>query len=167
MDYLEAFKVIGAGLGFVSTAIVIWDRMFRYRPSISLAAVWRGGEGRVQLRIKNQAPYDIVVERIWCSSRHYAVNSADTVLGSVLASVSSNAPVLLAPGEERLLRVAEIEIDRKAPSEVGRLVFCVQWTRGDHPLLRPCPVWVWSSFKDIMRRKRAAELRAGELREER
>jgi hypothetical protein len=163
MDFSEVYKLLGATLGFVATGLALWDRMFRYRPSVSITAQHNHGSGRVLLRVKNQAPYDIIIERIDSTSPHYRVDSADSLLGIIHGVVGSISPVLLAPDEERSLRISENEIAGvKAENSSGRVRFEVQWTRGDHPFLRPPSVRLWTSPEDIERRKHAAEMWADE-----
>jgi hypothetical protein len=165
MEGLELYKLIGATLGFVSTAIAIWDRLFRYRPSISITTEIHSGGTRpsIRLRIKNQAPYDIIIEKIWSSSPYYRIDSANTLRATLMGAYGDPGPILLAPEEERFLRIAENEINGKTASDLDlRVRFRVDWTRGDHPLFRPCPVFLWSSGRDIERRRRASELYAQE-----
>jgi hypothetical protein len=38
MDYFEIYKALGATFGFVATGFALWDRMLRYRPSVSITA---------------------------------------------------------------------------------------------------------------------------------
>jgi hypothetical protein len=169
MEALELYKIIGATLGFVSAALAIWDRLFRYRPSISITTeIHAGGtEPSVKLRVKNQAPYDIIIEKISSSTPYYRVDSANTLRGTLLGAAGWETSVLLAPGEERFLRIAENEKGGKTACDLGlRVKFRVDWTRGDHPFLRPCPVFLWSSAQDMKRRKRASELYAQELKGE-
>jgi len=165
MEALEFYKFIGATLGFISIAFAIWDRLFRYRPSISITTeIHSGGtQPSVRLRIKNQAPYDIIIEKIWSSSPYYRVDSANTLRATLLGAFGNAGPILLAPSEERFLRIAENEINGVTASSLDlRVRFRVDWTRGDHPLFRPCPVFLWSSGRDMEQRKRASELFAQE-----
>jgi hypothetical protein len=105
------------------------------------------GTSNVLLRVKNQAPYDIIIEKIVSSSPHYRVDSADSMLGIIHGVEGNIISVLLGPSEERFQ-------------------FKVHWTRGDHPFLRPLSVCLWTSPEDIERRKHAAEMRASEQSED-
>jgi hypothetical protein len=163
MDFSEFYKILGATLGFVATGLALWDRLCRYRPSVSITARhYNHGNSRVLLRVKNQAPYDIIIEQINSTSPHYHV-SADSMLGVVHGAMGNIMPVLLAPNEERFLRIGEIEIAGvAAENSSNRVQFEVCWTRGDHPFLRPFSVRLWTSPGDIDRRKQAAEMWADE-----
>jgi hypothetical protein len=167
MDIAEGYKFLGATLGIFATGLALWDRMFRHRPSVSITAQHNNGSSRVLLRVKNQAPYDIILEKIDSTSRYYRVDSADSLLGVVHGAAGNIVRVLLAPGDERRLRIAESEIAGvAAENSNGRFRFNVHWTRGDHPFLRPPRVCLWTSPEDIERRKHAAEMRASEQSED-
>jgi hypothetical protein len=161
MDFLEYFKLLGAALGFVGTGLAVWDRMSRYRPSVSMTAQHANGSSRVFLRVKNQAPCDIIIEQLNSTSSRYRIDSADSMLGIIHGVEGNIIPVLLAPNEERFLRVREIA-GTAADNSSGRVRFEVCWTRGDHPFLRPFSVRLWTSPGDIERRKHAAEMWADE-----
>jgi hypothetical protein len=161
MEALEFYKFLGATFGFVSGGFAIWDRMFRYRPSVSLTT--ESLPARPQLRIKNQAPFDIIIEEIFCSlPKHYRVLAADTVHAAVFDALDRHPPVLLAPGEER--RLAIVERNTSELADDLRFKFKVTWTRGDHPFFRPAAVSLWSSPKDIANRQQAADLWSQEQR---
>jgi hypothetical protein len=163
MDFSEFYKLLGATLGFFATGLALWDRTLRYRPSVSITAQHEHGSSRVLLRVKNQAPYDIIIEQINSTSPHYRVDSADSMLGMIHGVRGNIMPVLLAPDEERFLRIREREIAGvAAENSSDRVRFEVCWTRGDHPLLRPFSVRLWTSPGDIERRKQAAEMWADE-----
>jgi hypothetical protein len=117
--------------------------------------------------VKNQAPYDIIIEKIVSSLPHYRVDSPDSVLGIIHGVEGNIISVLLGPSEERLLRIRGREIAGvAAENSSGRFQFKVHWTRGDHPFLRPLSVCLWTSPEDIERRKHAAEMRASEQSED-
>jgi hypothetical protein len=163
MEFLEFYKLLGAGLGFFATGLALWDRMLRYRPSVSITAQHNHGSSRVLLRVKNQAPFDIIIEQINSTSPHYRIDSADSMLSLVHGVLGNVSSVLLAPDEERFLRIGENEIAGVAAENSNvRVRFEVCWTRGDHPFLRPFSVRLWTSPEDIERRKRAAEMWADE-----
>ncbi len=168
MDIAEGYKFLGATLGIFATALALWDRNVRYRPSVSITAQHHNhGTTNVLLRVKNQAPYDIIIEKIVSSSPHYRVDSADSVLGIIHGVEGNIISVLLGPSEERLLRIRGREIAGvAAENSSGRFQFKVHWTRGDHPFLRPLSVCLWTSPEDIERRKHAAEMRASEQSED-
>lgn len=167
MDFAEFYKFVGATLGIFATLFTLWDRMLRYRPSVSITAEHtKNGNSRALLRVKNQAPFDILIEQINSTSPHYYV-SADSMLGVVHGVLGSAMPVLLTPNEERLLRIGEVTIDGSTAKGSGEHVrFEVCWTRGDHPFLRPFSVRLWTSPADIERRKQAASIRADEMSED-
>ena len=167
MDFAEFYKFVGATLGIFATLFALWDRMLRYRPSVSITAEHtKNGNSRTLLRVKNQAPFDILIEQINSTSSHYYI-SADSMLGVVHGVVGIMMPVLLAPNEERFLRIGEVAIDGATAKASGKHVrFEVCWTRGDHPFLRPFSVRVWTSPTDIERRKQAADIRADEKSED-
>jgi hypothetical protein len=159
MDILEAYKLLGATLGIAVTVFTLWDRMLRYRPSVSITAQHNQGSSRVSLRVKNQAPYDIIIEQIDSTSLHYRVDSARSMLGIIHGVEGNVLSVLLAPNEERFLPIREREIAGvAAENSSGRVRFDVCWTRGDHPFLRPFSVRLWTSPEDIERRKQASEI---------
>jgi hypothetical protein len=84
MDIAEGYKFLGATLGIFATALALRDRNVRYRPSVSITAQHHNhGTSNVLLRVKNQAPYDIIIEKIVSSSPHYRVDSADSMLGII------------------------------------------------------------------------------------
>lgn len=154
MEFIEIYKLLGATLGFVSAAFAVWDRMFRYRPSVSLTT--ESLPASPQLRIKNQAPFDVIIEEISFSISNYKVLAANTIRGAVFSALDKTPSILLAPGEERKLAVVERNIEELADDL--RFKITVKWTRGDHPFLRPAPVSLWSSPRDIAMRKTAADL---------
>lgn len=160
MDIVEVYKLLGATLGFVSTGAAIWDRFLRYRPSVSITT--ESLPARLQLRVRNQAPFDIIIESIRSSSPCYSVLAADTVRGAVFEALAKDVSVLLAPGEQRLLAI--VERDFAECRGDFRVKFTIEWTRGDHPLFRPARVTLWSSSSDMDRRKEAADLWSQEQR---
>src|SRR5450631_1579740 len=102
MDIAEGYKFLGATLGIFATALALWDRNVRYRPSVSITAQHHNhGTSNVLLRVKNQAPYDIIIEKIVSSSPHYRVDSADSMLGIIHGVEGNIISVLLGPSEER------------------------------------------------------------------
>ena len=163
MDPVEIYKLLGATLGFVSAGFAVWDRFMRFRPSVSITV--DGLPSLPQLRLKNQAPFDIVIEAIEFSAPGYRVLAANTVRGAVFSTAGKIPSVLLAPAQERLLALIEPPIEPEAAVFDDRPVsILVRWTRGDHPLLRPFPVKLWTSARDIHARQTAADLWAQEQR---
>jgi hypothetical protein len=163
MDFVEVCKLLGATIAIAATVFSLWDRMLRYRPSVSITAQHNQGSSRVSLRVKNQAPYDIIVEQIDSTSPYYRVDSARSLLGIIHGVEGNASSVLLAPNEERFLPIREREIAGvAAENSIGRVRFDVCWTRGDHPFLRPFSARLWTSPGDIERRKQAAEIWASE-----
>jgi hypothetical protein len=168
MDLIELYKLFGATFGFLATALAVWDRFFRYRPILSITAEPHlgGTDPSPLLRIKNPAPFDLMIDRVVSSSPYYRVDSVATLMGTISGAMGVVLPILLAPQEERLLRIAENTIHGVAGKDVaGSIRFTVYWVRSDHPLLSPFPARLWTSGADIERRKLAIRHWAEEQRQ--
>jgi hypothetical protein len=90
----HVFTGIGALLGFVSTGFLVYDRLLRYRPILSIAAV-RGLDGISQhadpmLRVKNVAPFDLLVDRFEVKPPHCGIASGSTL--TILAATLAAGP---------------------------------------------------------------------------
>jgi hypothetical protein len=156
VDPIDLYKLLGATFGFLATGLAVWDRIFRYRPIMSITAEPHlgGADPNPLLRIKNPAPFDLMIDRVVSSSPYYRVDGADTMVGVISGAMGVLLPILLAPQEQRFLRIAENTINGVAGKDVeGSIRFTVYWTRSDHPLLTPFPAWLWTSGADIERRK--------------
>src|ERR1700737_1237033 len=105
MDFLEVYKLLGATLGIAVTVFTLWDRMLRHRPSVSITAQHNQGSSCVSLRVKNQAPYDIIIEQINSTSPRYRVDSARSLLGIIHGVEGNVLSGLLAPNEDEFSRM--------------------------------------------------------------
>ena len=151
------FTGVGACLAIFNTLFLIFDRLFRYRPVASITAVRGMGGGSHAtpvLRIKNTAPFDIVVERFSVDPPYYAVSANSEIRAMVDIMIGADVPILLSPNEERQL-VLIPRVQESAPTDRS-VVFRIEWRRGYSIWFRQCPVWVRSSLDDIDLRISAA-----------
>jgi hypothetical protein len=151
---------IGGLLGFVSTAFLVYDRLLRYRPTVSVTAV-RGLDGVSQqaepiLRVKNVAPFDLLIERFEVEPPYCGIASGDK-LRDILKTVSRlEIPILLAPFEERELLLLITVTDRSTVNDDDHIKIIMHWRRSIAPWVPQWPVSVRTSLADIELRQKAA-----------
>jgi hypothetical protein len=158
MAFWQWFTGFGAALGFVSTAFLIFDRLFRYRPIATITAA-RSEMGSApampRLRVKNTAPFDILIERFTVVPAGSCTISASQETRALIDVLTrSDVPIILTPNEERQLVV--VLGDRSEFSSNQVIKFTVQWRRGRESWLWQWPARVRTSFDDIDLRIRAA-----------
>jgi hypothetical protein len=156
----HAFLGLGALLGFVSTGFLVYDRLLRYRPIISVTAV-RGMDGisrqaEPTLRVKNVAPFDLLVERFEVKPPYCGVAPSDDMKHVVEAASGSDIPILLAPFEERELGLVITVTDRTKVKEDEHINIRMYWRRSIAPWVPQWPVSVRTSLADIELRQKAA-----------
>jgi hypothetical protein len=157
MQLWHLFTALATVLGVGNTAFLIFDRLFRYRPvaSVSAARGWSGGgDATPYLRVKNMAPFDIVVERFSVYPPHLVISANSEIRAMVDALVRSDVPIILGPEEER--RLVLVIRDRANRSERQPIDIVIEWRRGRSTWLRQMPVTVRTSIEDIELRERAA-----------
>jgi hypothetical protein len=106
---LDVFTRIGALLGFISTIILVYDRLVRYRPVASIEAVrdkaTMSMPGQIPpiLHIRNVAPFHLLVERFVVEPSYFRImpNLFPVTGNRSLVTYGSGTPILLAPNEER------------------------------------------------------------------
>jgi hypothetical protein len=158
LETWHVFTGIGSALGIVNTVFLIYDRLLRYRPIVSLGA--RRGLGGTSLshatptlNVKNIAPFHIVIERFNVSSNYYSVAPSSEVRGMAKVLMGADTPVLLAPAEERQLVI--IQRGDAPPDE--KIVIKLHWRgSGAASWLPHRPVLVRTSSADIKLRQEAA-----------
>lgn len=159
-EAIQAWQVIaaiGAGLGIVNTAFLVFDRLFRHRPIISVSAVrgmGGGGHATPVLRVKNVAPFDIVIERFVAEPQHLAISASQENRAILDVLTGADVPILLEPLEQRQLVI--IVQDRANRREDEQIKITVNWRRGVSTWLRQWPVTARTSVADIELRERAA-----------
>jgi hypothetical protein len=152
------FTGFGALLAVLNTAFLIFDRLLRFRPIVSVAAV-RGvsGESHVTpvLRVKNAAPHDIlVIERFSVTPGHLTI-SANSEIGAIVdALTNTDVPILLGPEMERQLIIGIGDRTRVAVDQ--RITIQAHWRRGVSRWFPQWPVSVRTSLRDIELRQRGA-----------
>lgn len=160
---LEFFKILGALVGFAGGGFALWDRLLRHAPSISVTAkpISKWGEPHAYLRVKNQAPHDILIEEIDSNNPHFAINAGHSSGAILDRLIVGRTPILLAPAEERLL-----PIENRPTHEACELVtFTVFWRKTAFPWLQPPCIRIRSSSDDIERRLRSARILQKEERD--
>ena len=131
IEFWHLFTGLGAGLAILNTAFLIFDRLFRYRPIVSVTAergMGGGGHAVPTLRLKNVAPFDVVVERFTVKPPHLAVSANTEIRGILDAVTRTDVPILLGPEEERHLVV--VVRDRANLRANEAIVITVEWRRG-------------------------------------
>jgi len=157
---MERITGIGGLLGFVSTWLIIYDRLFRYRPTASVTAV-RGMDGISQhadpiLRVKNVAPFDLLIERFDVNPPYCGIASG-TKLRDILKTASGlDVPILLAPLEERELLLVITVGDRTKVKDDEPIDITMHWRRSIARWVTQRPVSVRTSLADIELRQKAA-----------
>jgi hypothetical protein len=153
-DFWQLFTGLGAALGFVSTAFLVFDRLLRYRPVATITAERDMGDATPALRIKNTAPFDILIERFRVSPKGSCTVSASHERRAMMDVLTgSDVPIILGPNEERHLVIVT---DRsKCPNDQA-IEFSIPWRRGKESWLWQWPATVRTSFDDIDLRIRAA-----------
>jgi hypothetical protein len=157
MELWHWFTGFGACLAVLNTLFLIFDRIFRYRPIISITAkpsMSGGVDANPYLRVKNIAPFDIVIERFLVEPPHCNVSANSEIRGIYDAITGTDVPILLGPKQERELVL--IIRDRPKIRSDQTIKITIEWRRGQATWLRQCPVWIKTSLDDIDLRIRAA-----------
>lgn len=153
------FTTIGAFVAFGNAAFLLWDRMLRYRPIVSVTTRLLGesyGDPYPALRLKNIAPFDIVIERFVIVPQDACyVSAGHSTLQLATAITNQDVPIILPPGAERVLPLVVGHRDQHAPTATIKIV--VEWRRAQSVWLRQCPVTVRTSFEDMDLRVAAAK----------
>jgi hypothetical protein len=162
-DAILAWSVItgiGGLLGFASTGFLIYDRLLRYRPIVSVTAV-RGLDGISQqaeptLRVRNVAPFDLLIERFEVKPPYCGIASGSGIRDILEAVSGSDIPILLAPFEERELALVITVRDRSTVKDDEHIEITMYWRRSIAPWVPQWPVSVRTSLADIELRQKAA-----------
>jgi hypothetical protein len=160
---LEFFKILGAVVGLVGGGFALWDRLLRHAPSISMTAkpISQWGEPQPYLRVKNQAPHDILIEEIDSNNESFSVSAGHSTDAILDGLIIGKTPVLLAPAEERLLPI--VRRPKMAASE--RVTFTVYWRKTEFPWLQPPSIRIRTSAADLELRVRSAKIVQDEERD--
>jgi hypothetical protein len=153
----HVFLGIGAILGFVSTGFLVVDRLFRYRPIVSISAVrgMSGGDHPTPvLHVKNVAPFDVLIERFVFEPPHLGVSANFETRAIVDVLTGADVPILLEAEAQRDLVIIVLDRANRRPDEHIRIT--VEWRRGISTWQRQWPVRVRTSIADIELREGAA-----------
>jgi hypothetical protein len=161
-DAVLAWSVItgiGGLFGFASSIFLVYDRLVQYRPIASLGAVRGfGGTSMSQatptLRIKNVAPFDILIGHFTVEPRYYSIAPTNDIRGMAKVLAWSDIPILLAPAEDRELAI--VQRDQSGARRDKKVVITIHWRRGRARWLPRRPVSVPTSIADIEARQEAA-----------
>jgi hypothetical protein len=158
----EFLKTVGALSGLATALFTLFDRFLRFRPLVSVTAQLGLVDSNASplLRIKNVAPFDILVETIQIEPKLIGLSLQTTALAMVDAITGDRTSVLLGPGEEHLLHIILLDPVPRQLDPSARIAISVYWRRSETVWLRPVPSWVHTSLGDIQERTRAV-LRAG------
>jgi hypothetical protein len=150
---------VGSLLGFASTGFLIYDRLLRHRPIVSVTAV-RGLDGVSQhadpmLRVRNVAPFDLLIERFEVKPPYCGIASGSKLRDVLKTSSGLDIPILLAPLEERVLLLVITVGDRTKVNEHETINITMHWRRSIAPRVPQWPVSVRTSLADIELRQKA------------
>lgn len=152
------FTAVATILSIANTIFLIVDRacsgIGRSRPYWRRRGWSGGGTATPYLRVKNMAPFDIVVERLSVYPPHLVISANNEIRAMVDALVRSDVPIILGPGEERHLVLVVRDRENRCANEPIDIV--VEWRRGRSTWLRQMPVTIRTSIEDIELRERAA-----------
>jgi hypothetical protein len=145
-DPLEWFKLLGSIGGIASSGFLIYDRLWRLRPTVYL----QPDDYNVHLRIKNNANEALVIDKIDISPKVLSIAIKDEE-GSLLSTVEAVADqyypeegrtfCVLSPLEERSFRlVALTACDALKDSDRIRIRCAWRTTRAQWPFIRTVTV---------------------------
>jgi hypothetical protein len=146
---LDLFTKVGALLGFISAGFLIYDRLFRYRPVVSIKTV-RGkatlpGQVPPNLHIRNVAPFHLLIERFVVTPRAFEITPDFYPVkpGTTLATYGAGRPILLAPNEERDLAMVATSASVRGTPKTARIDIAIHWRRDVSTGLLTWPVRFW------------------------
>lgn len=129
---------LGAIIGFIGGAIVLFDRYYKGRPIASLSTMDDDGKKRICIRVKNTTAYDIAVLGLEVKpALYFLVENMET--RSLIRGTKGKSPAfLLQPDETKHLIIAPLIQDGLAleVKKPGRVNFYVKWRSGNS-------TWVW------------------------
>jgi hypothetical protein len=151
---LEAIKLAGAIVAFVTALFTVWDRWVRGRPLAWVTAEKFGVNPLEYIRIKNPGHGDLFILGVRAYPRTIYGVSRDRSSKAIADALSFNVPVnvLLAPGEACDLPIIDgrdPRTSKDAPSR--RVCFLIYWRKTSSTWLPQPPVWVITSTHDIQR----------------
>jgi hypothetical protein len=154
---LEAFKLAGAIVAFVTAFFTVWDRLARGRPLAWVTAKKIGAGSFEFIRIKNPGPADVLILGVRARPPIYGV-TRDHSSEAILEALSFNNDVknVLLQGEGCDLPIVpnRVKLPKNAPSQ--RVRFIIYWRKTSSSWLRQFPVVIWTSTGDIERISAAA-----------
>ncbi len=149
---------LGGLLGFANTAFLVFDRLFRYRPIVSVTAVRppgvEGEQPSLKLRVKNVAPFDIVVERFIVEPEVFSIAAGNSIRAIAEVLTGSDVPIILSPDSERLLVMVTRDRSKFLDSQIVKIT--TEWRRGQATWLRQVRVVTKTSLNDTDLRLQAA-----------
>lgn len=143
-------KDLGAIVGFLSGAVVIYDRYHKGRPTASLTITnGNGDQHRVCIRITNTTTYDVAI--IGAAVRPSVYFLSETLEVRDLNSRQLQAPqFLLKPQESReLFVVPRYEHGVALELKPQHVLFLLNWRRGNATWLKQFPVIVCTSTQIV------------------
>jgi hypothetical protein len=138
---LEAFKLAGAIVAFVTAFFTVWDRLARGRPLAWVTAKKVGATPFEYIRIKNPGPADVLILGVRARPPIYGVTREKNVL---LHGEACDLPIV----------ANRVKLPKNAPSQ--RVCFVIYWRKTSSSWLRQFPVVIWTSTGDIERISAAA-----------
>jgi hypothetical protein len=158
----ELLKTIGALSGLATALFTLFDRFLRFQPLVSVTAQLglTSSNATPLLRIRNVAPFDILVEKIEIEPTLIGLSQQQTIRAMVDVLTGDRITVLLGPSDEQLLYIILLDPSPRHLDASTRIKITVWWRRSETLWLRPAPTWIHTSLVDIDERTRAA-VRAG------
>ena len=152
---LEIFQTLGAILGFLAAAIMLYDRLLKYKPCVSIYAVSEGAHAWPYLRVTNVAPYDIFVDKISIEPPLIAVSQQTTAQAMVDVITTTNITATIRAGQSAHFHIIESPSSTDAAKRIQeRIKVKVRWYRSLPSIIRPLGSTVHTSISDIQARKR-------------
>lgn len=158
MDALGLFQTAGAVVAFLIGAFTLYDRTLRYRPLLSIATRLEGINARTYLRIKNVEPYDVFIESVSTEPRGFAVSTGHSVRAMVPVILGELATVVLEPGDDILLVIVRLDLEKAGLSEESPILVKAEWRRSQGRWFKPPAASLRTSLSDITARERAVTL---------
>jgi len=144
---LEAFKLAGAIVAFVTALFTVWDRWARGRPLAWVTAEKFGANPLECIRLRNPGYGDVFVLRVRAYPRVYDVAKDRSVRAAITdTALKSDVRVLLKQSEKW-----DLPIFPKLPtgSPSCRVFFLVSWRKTSSTWLPQVPVVIMTSTRDI------------------
>jgi hypothetical protein len=159
MSLLQIFQTVGAAVGLVTGAFVVYDRLLRFRPFVSIYTDLDSGGAKAwpYLRVTNNAPFDIFVDDIVIKPRLIGLSQQTTVRAIVDVLTDAKITAVIQSGESAYFHIIEKPKAADTPDRTDdRIKIKVHWYRSMPSFIRPLASTIVTSIDDIEARKRAA-----------